>query len=136
MTDLKSVNIFLDRSEVIHDTEQLLDLSRKPLSAEAALTAHVCMTRGLVLGSKLDVGATTATSFFWGASLELKDHILSRRDTVTKFIVSSIIFVPGGKRKRTREICSHVNRLFWHWYASHSGTTSVSHLGKLIIIHT
>lgn len=95
VTDLRSVNIFLDRSDVKHDTERLLDHSQGPLSAEAALVAHVCISRGLMLSSKLNVGRTMTTQFFWSASLELKDHVISRRDTVGKFIVSSTIPYPA-----------------------------------------
>lgn len=89
------MNIFLDRSDVIRDTERLLDHSQGPLSADAALVAHVCITRGLMLTPRLDVVSSTATSFFWRASIELKDHVLSRKDSIGKFIVSSVIFVSG-----------------------------------------
>lgn len=116
--NLKSVNIFLHKTDVLHDTERLLDHSRGPLSAEAALVAHVCITRGLMLRSKLNVDGINTTHFFWSASLELRDHVLSRRDSVEKFIVSSSGLTRcGPTRKLAHGIYLHDNRLFSHWYA-------------------
>ena len=96
MADLKSVNLFLDRLDTIHDTERLLDHSRGPLTAEAALAAHVCIARGLMLCSELNVGHAATTQFFWSASIELRDHVLSRKDSIGKFIVSPIALIRGG----------------------------------------
>lgn len=97
MANLKSVNIFLDRSEVISDTERLLDHTRGPLSAEAALVAHVCMTRGLTLAPKLSVGHSLAARFFWNTALELRDHVFTRKDSIEKFIVSPLFSSNAGR---------------------------------------
>lgn len=108
LTDFQRVNIFLDRSNVMHDSERLLDHSRSPLSAERALVAHVCITRGLILGSMLNVGGTIATRTFWTASLELKDHVLSRRNTIEKFIVSFMTTVPVFETTSLSRECTHI----------------------------
>lgn len=92
---LNSVNIFLDRSDTIHDAEQLLDHARGPLSVEAALMAHVCITLGLTSSSKLRVGHSVAARFFWNTALELKGHVLSRKDSIEKFLVSCAVPTHG-----------------------------------------
>ncbi|KAH7042120.1 hypothetical protein B0J12DRAFT_762247 [Macrophomina phaseolina] len=75
------VNLFLDRAEVLGAAEQLLDDSRAPVSVEQALVTHACIAQGLILEPDVN---PTIIQHFWSASLELKDIVMFRQDSVEK----------------------------------------------------